>query len=176
MPNELTVTAVSGTASAGESHTEIKTEPFPQPRQPAVPGQPYVNPSLHLDPALGLVVIEFRDAAGEVTASIPSQRQIDAYRLHVHPPAEFNVTPAVPGVPPSGPAEPSSDSGSHAGRGDRSGSPRGGLAEASADVFTATPPHADAAAVVAPAGTASSSSNASTDTGSRPVSPLKPRN
>jgi hypothetical protein len=44
------------------------------------PGAPPVaNPSLHLDPALGLVVIEFRDEAGHVTGSIPSQRQIEAY-------------------------------------------------------------------------------------------------
>lgn len=172
MPNELTVTAVSGIASAGESHTEIKTKPFPQ---PAVSGQPYVNPSLHLDPALGLVVIEFRDEAGEVTASIPSQRQIDAYRQHAHPPAEFNVTPAVPGVPASDAAESPSDSSSHAGRGVRIGGTRGGLAEASADVFTASSPHQDAAAVVAQTSTASSAVNPSTDTGSGPVVPLKPR-
>jgi hypothetical protein len=44
--------------------------------------QPFANPSLRLDPSLGLVVIEFRNDAGTVTRSIPNQRQIEAYRLH----------------------------------------------------------------------------------------------
>jgi hypothetical protein len=38
------------------------------------------NPSLQLDPALGLVVIQFRNDAGDVTASIPSERQLQAYQ------------------------------------------------------------------------------------------------
>jgi hypothetical protein len=33
-----------------------------------------------LDPALGLVVIEFRNDAGAVTDSIPSERQLEAYQ------------------------------------------------------------------------------------------------
>ena len=44
--------------------------------------QPYTNPALRLDPALGLVVIEFHDDSGKLTSSIPNQRQIDAYRRH----------------------------------------------------------------------------------------------
>ncbi|WP_165838817.1 hypothetical protein [Roseicella frigidaeris] len=35
--------------------------------------------SLRLDPALGLVVIEFRDQAGHVE-SLPTQRELEAYR------------------------------------------------------------------------------------------------
>jgi hypothetical protein len=42
------------------------------------PGTP--NPTLLLDPALGLVVIEFVSKSGAVTTSIPSQRQLTAYR------------------------------------------------------------------------------------------------
>jgi len=38
----------------------------------ASPGLP--NPTLRLDPALGLVVIEFLSKSGSVTSSIPSQR------------------------------------------------------------------------------------------------------
>lgn len=62
---------------------------------PAPPqaGPQFPNPSLRLDHGLGMVVIEFRDPGGEVTRSIPSQRQIDAYRSHqvdtlpgTHPP------------------------------------------------------------------------------------------
>ena len=48
----------------------------------AVPGPQFPNPSLRLDHGLGMVVIEFRDPGGQVTRSIPSQRQIDAYRSH----------------------------------------------------------------------------------------------
>jgi hypothetical protein len=38
------------------------------------------NPALRMDPELGLVVLEFRDARGEVSASIPTSRELDAYR------------------------------------------------------------------------------------------------
>ena len=48
----------------------------------AKPTQPYTNPAFRLDPALGLVVIEFHDDAGKLTRSIPNQRQIEAYRMH----------------------------------------------------------------------------------------------
>jgi hypothetical protein len=37
------------------------------------------NPSLRLDPALGLVVLEFRDQAGR-TATLPTERELAAYR------------------------------------------------------------------------------------------------
>ena len=43
----------------------------------ALPGPPAM--SLRLDPALGLVVIEFRDQTGHVE-SLPTQRELDAYR------------------------------------------------------------------------------------------------
>lgn len=43
----------------------------------ASPGLP--NPSLRLDPALGLVVLEFRDQAGR-TATLPTERELAAYR------------------------------------------------------------------------------------------------
>jgi hypothetical protein len=40
----------------------------------------YPNPSLRLDYQLGLVVIEFRDASGAVTRTIPSAQQLAAYQ------------------------------------------------------------------------------------------------
>ena len=40
---------------------------------------PPVNPGFHLDPALNIVVLQFFDAKGNVTQSIPSQKQLDAY-------------------------------------------------------------------------------------------------
>ena len=42
---------------------------------------PTPNPTLELDAALGLVVIQFHNDSGAVTSSIPSQQQINAYRL-----------------------------------------------------------------------------------------------
>jgi hypothetical protein len=39
-----------------------------------------INPTLRLDAALGLVVIEFRNLSGVVSSSIPSQRQLQEYR------------------------------------------------------------------------------------------------
>jgi hypothetical protein len=58
--------------------------PAPQPRDDSAlaaqlaPVTP--NPRLRLDGSLGMVVIEFRDAAGDVANTIPSPRQIAAYR------------------------------------------------------------------------------------------------
>jgi hypothetical protein len=46
----------------------------------AVPSQAVPNPRLRLDGALGMVVIEFRDTAGQVDRSIPTPREIAAYR------------------------------------------------------------------------------------------------
>jgi hypothetical protein len=84
MPSELTIKPVQTAQAASETTAEPKAAPFPSPHpsHPAPAGQPYTNPNLHLDASLGLVVIEFRDDAGAITSSIPSQRQIDAYRMH----------------------------------------------------------------------------------------------
>jgi hypothetical protein len=42
-----------------------------------------VNPSLHLDLALNLVVLQFVDNNGDVTTQIPSQKQLKAYQEQV---------------------------------------------------------------------------------------------
>lgn len=51
---------------------------------PAAPGPaqaPWTpNPSLCIDPALGIVILEFHDRPGAVTSTIPTARQIDDYR------------------------------------------------------------------------------------------------
>jgi hypothetical protein len=86
MPNELTIQAIAAVPNAGDSHAEAKAEPFPPSQGGAAMAQPYINPNLHLDAALGLVVIEFRDESGRLTSTIPSQRQIEAYRAHAQAP------------------------------------------------------------------------------------------
>lgn len=52
----------------------------------SVTGAPEVgppNPRLRLDRDLGMVVIEFRDAAGRLAASLPTSREIEAYKASV---------------------------------------------------------------------------------------------
>ena len=69
------------------------------------------NPRMRIDRDLGMVVIEFRDAAGRVSVSLPTEREIDAYRASIKFGAEvpadvrgMNTTPggpsaARPGIP-----------------------------------------------------------------------------
>lgn len=65
--------------------------PNPKPVSP-----PVANPRLRIEAALNLVVIEFRDEAGEISRSIPSPRELDAYRSGAEaeppPPAALDVT------------------------------------------------------------------------------------
>lgn len=60
----------------------------------------YANPSLRLDASLGLVVIEFRDSGGSVADTIPTQRQLRAYKQHAltGTPAKLTGVPEPPGV------------------------------------------------------------------------------
>ena len=58
-------------ATPRESPLQVGPTPTPS---------PITNPSYRLDSALGLVVIEFRNDAGAVTDSIPSERQLQAYQ------------------------------------------------------------------------------------------------
>ena len=83
MPNERSVSAVAAVGGASENPAEPKAEPFTPPSHapPVRRASPIPNPQMRLDPALGLVVIEFRDTSGAVTTSIPSQRQLSAYRM-----------------------------------------------------------------------------------------------
>ena len=80
MPNDLVVRSLvlSGLG------VEMDRHPFGGTAEPPAtaptPMSQRANPSLRLDPALGLVVIEFRNEAGRVTESFPNTRQLDAYR------------------------------------------------------------------------------------------------
>jgi len=48
--------------------------------EPPAVAVPVFNPRLRLDPELNLVVLEFRTGTGELRDSIPSPRELDAYR------------------------------------------------------------------------------------------------
>ena len=74
------------------------------PAEPAgVQAPPFPNPSLRIDGALGLVVLEFHDSSGRVASSIPSARQLDAYRRSAgqaaSPTAEHGTAEAAPPTP-----------------------------------------------------------------------------
>jgi hypothetical protein len=82
MPNDLSIQAVplvnignGGVASVKPTATAASVE------QTAPVPSPSPNPTLELNAALGLVVIEFRNDAGAITSSIPTQQQLEAYRL-----------------------------------------------------------------------------------------------
>jgi hypothetical protein len=82
MLNDLAIQPLAAVRSNAEVAGEAKavaSQPPLQP-EPAASPSPIPNPSLRLDPALGLVVLEFRSDTGAVTTSIPSQRQLQAYQ------------------------------------------------------------------------------------------------
>jgi hypothetical protein len=99
MPNPLSIQA----ARPAQGSADIAVPPRgSKPSQatstpPAKPPAVFVNPNFTFDPQVGLVVIEFHDNSGKLMSSIPSQRQLDAYRMHQETP---------PGQEPSQVAQP----------------------------------------------------------------------
>ncbi len=49
-------------------------------RRPLAAATAAPNPALRLDPEFGLVVLEFGNLQGETTATIPTGRELEAYR------------------------------------------------------------------------------------------------
>jgi hypothetical protein len=82
MPNDLSVQALSAVAAPGKTSQEPPRGTGAASANAGTTHPVYTNPTLRLDPALGLVVIQFHDASGNVTTSYPSQRQLNAYRAH----------------------------------------------------------------------------------------------
>ena len=78
MPNDLTIRPIATAAPEPESGAAVsRAQAAPE---LLVSADTLPNPTLRLDPTLGLVVIEFHNSAGGLTQSIPGQRQLDAYR------------------------------------------------------------------------------------------------
>lgn len=96
-PTESPRVSPRSEARAGESSAP------PPPQAPATP-----NPRLRLDGSLGVVVIEFRDQVGDVANTIPSARQLQAYRAAVFTDAPMPAGLPVPGGPEvaTGPGRP----------------------------------------------------------------------
>ena len=95
VPSVTTSVATAESAGLAKASTGVAVEE-PKAVAPSLVGP---NPSLELDPMLGLVVIQFRnDAAGTVTDSIPSERQLQAYQRW----ATTHFGPAPSGMPSIG--------------------------------------------------------------------------
>jgi hypothetical protein len=70
--------------------------PAPSQAAAAQPAQVFVNPAFRFDSSIGMVVIEFHDDSGKLTNSIPSERQLQAYRTHQETPGEQPAPPPRP--------------------------------------------------------------------------------
>jgi hypothetical protein len=101
MSNQLSIQAGLAVSGSGENTARSRsTEATPTPATKPVPL--FVNPSFQFDPTVGIVVIEFHDAKGAVSNSIPSQRQLAAYRNHqATPPGEQTSAAPKPPQPAS---------------------------------------------------------------------------
>jgi hypothetical protein len=79
MPHDFTVQSVAALDVRGISPIEQSVKTV-VPVASVLAAQPVANPTVRLDPTLGLVVIEFHDDSGKLVISIPSQTQLAAYR------------------------------------------------------------------------------------------------
>ncbi|WP_419729026.1 hypothetical protein [Lichenicola sp.] len=68
-------TGADGTAAADSSATTGSTSN-------GKPGARLLNPQPVIDPALGIVVTEYFNQAGQMTAQYPSAKVVDSYRIY----------------------------------------------------------------------------------------------
>lgn len=78
MPDDLTVGRVGGLGPRPEVMIPAPHPAEPAAAAPSTTGHP--NPTVRLDPALGMVVVAFHNEHGAVTTSMPTQQQLEAYR------------------------------------------------------------------------------------------------
>ena len=98
MSNQLSIQAALPLRSSGDNTVPLRGSAPAQSGAPvAKPVRLFVNPSFQFDPTVGIAVIQFHDNAGNVTNTIPSQRQLAAYRQHEATPGE--QPPPVPKTP-----------------------------------------------------------------------------
>jgi len=76
--------AVSAASAVQSRATNALAAPPTSPAYNSVasgPSPSFPNPRLTVDPSLNRVVLEFFNSSGTLTDQIPSQKQLDAYRL-----------------------------------------------------------------------------------------------
>jgi hypothetical protein len=81
MPNDLTITASAPILAIPPVAPDRGSAPAASAFVPLGYAPSFPNPAMHIDPVLDLVVIEFHNAAGQITDSTPTPRQLNAYRL-----------------------------------------------------------------------------------------------
>jgi hypothetical protein len=103
MSNQLAIQAGLSTSGSGYTPAPSRTSaPAASGEEPAKPVALFVNPSFHFDPTVGLEVIQFHDATGTVNSTIPSARQLAAYRSHQATPPGEQAPPSSDAKTPSG--------------------------------------------------------------------------
>ncbi|MFT8243052.1 hypothetical protein [Roseomonas sp. BN140053] len=87
MPDAVLLSPTAAPTAVRSAAAAAVSTPVPLP----APSEPLSAPNLRLsyDYAVGMVVMEFRDSAGETRSSIPSERELDAYRRAVLTGAEL---------------------------------------------------------------------------------------
>jgi len=94
MPSDLTIHAAASAAAAAQPDT--KDLPVGAALTPAMP----VMPTLTVNSETGIVVIDFRNEAGEIVSSIPTAQQLSAYRDGTSsPPAPMASDAVAPDAP-----------------------------------------------------------------------------
>jgi len=96
MSNQLSIQASPPRLGSGEVAAPSRSSAAQSPVQTpaAKPIQLFANPIYKFDPTVGLVVMQFLDSTGDVTNTIPSARQLGAYRTHqATPPGEQTPRP-----------------------------------------------------------------------------------
>ena len=81
MPNDLVVRPTPPVAPVAETPGSKDAASTAVPPRHPQSDTARPNPSLRLDGALGMVIIEFHSEAGTITGSIPTERQLEAYRV-----------------------------------------------------------------------------------------------
>jgi hypothetical protein len=98
MAQDLTVRASSpATLAAIGERARAATPPERPPQTVAVAVAP--NPRLRIDGELGMIVIEFRDSAGEVAQSYPNPKEIEAYRVQAMAVSNGDIAPSGEDAP-----------------------------------------------------------------------------
>jgi hypothetical protein len=92
-------TRTADAGGGGPRAAEPVSTPAPGSLRPA-PALP--NPAMRLDAALGLVVLEFRGAADGEVRTIPSEREIAAYRSAARGGGAAPAAPPQSSSPPAG--------------------------------------------------------------------------
>ena len=78
MPSDITIASILPPSVIQAANTR-NVAAMAAPVQ-AAPSPMHPNPSYHIDPALNMVVIEFISAGGQITSSLPTPQQLDAYQ------------------------------------------------------------------------------------------------